>query len=332
MNSALTSVLLPAVLALIMFGLGMTMRLSDLLRIRQVWKAVVVALICQLVVLPGLCLGLVLWFELPAPLGIGMMLLAASPGGVSANLFSYLFRGDVALNITLTAINSIASVVSLPLIVNASFLLLMPQDASLGLQLDKVSQVFGVVLIPVFLGIAVNHRKPGLARRADRPMRIASTTLLATLAIAAIIIERDNLSNYLGAIGGLTALFCGLSLTVGYLLSRLARLGYRQAVAVSMEVGIHNSTLAIAIAISPTLLNNVELAIPAAVYAIVQTGVAGLFGLAVSRLRDHSVAEVVSVPESVAVGKVSSSGIWPASADSVKQVHKSTGPDDGEER
>ena len=137
----------------------------------------------------------------------------------------------------------------------------------------------------------------------DQPMRIASTMLLATLAIAAIILERDNLSKYLGAIGGMTALFCGLSLTVGYLLSRLARLGYRQAIAVSMEVGIHNSTLAIAIAISPALLDNVELAIPAAVYAIVQTGVAALFGFSISRLRER-----------VTPGQAGGSGIWPVPA------------------
>ena len=283
MTSGLTSVLLPIALGVIMFGLGMTLTIADLLRIGQVRRAVAMALFCQLLVLPAVCLALVSLFDLPAQLAIGMMLLAASPGGVSANLFSYIFRGDVALNITLTAINSVLSVVSLPIIVNLSFSIWMPGDKALGLQFDKVAEVFAVVLIPVFVGIAVRRAFPAFAARMKRPMRIASTALLATLATGAIVLERANLSRYLGAVGLITALFCAISLTVGFGLSRVARIGHAQAVAVSMEVGIHNSTLAIAIAISPSLLASSEMAIPAAVYAIIQIGVATAFGLVISR-------------------------------------------------
>jgi predicted Na+-dependent transporter len=109
MDGALTEIGLPIALGIIMFGLGLDLTLADFRRVGKHPRAVVVALACQLVLLPATCFGLVLLFDLPWQLGIGMMLLAASPGGTTANLFSHLFRGDVALNITLTAINSVIS-------------------------------------------------------------------------------------------------------------------------------------------------------------------------------------------------------------------------------
>ena len=116
MDSGLVAIGLPAALAIIMFGLGLALTVDDFRRVGSAPRPVVVALLAQLVLLPLLCFGLVLALELEAILAVGMMLLAASPGGTTANLFSHLFRGDVALNITLTAVNSVIAVVSLPLL------------------------------------------------------------------------------------------------------------------------------------------------------------------------------------------------------------------------
>src|SRR5690606_34119332 len=102
---------------------------------------------------PAVCFGLVLAFQLPPVLAVGMMLLAASPGGTTANLYSHLFRGDVALNISLTAINSVLAVVTLPVIANLAIAFFLPGDLSLGLQFDKVVEVFAIVLLPVVLGM-----------------------------------------------------------------------------------------------------------------------------------------------------------------------------------
>src|SRR5574339_1173450 len=110
MDSALTTVLLPLALAIVMLGLGLSLTLDDFRRVGRQPRAVVVALGCQLVLLPALCFGLVLAFGLSPLLAVGMMLLAASPGGTTANLFSHLYGGDVALNITLTALNSVIAV------------------------------------------------------------------------------------------------------------------------------------------------------------------------------------------------------------------------------
>src|SRR5690625_2817165 len=115
MGSALTTIGLPLALGIIMLGLGLTLTPADFARVVKHPKAVVIALVCQLIVLPALCFTLVLAFKLPPILAIGMMLLAASPGGTTANLYSHLFRGDVALNISLTAVNSVLAVVTLQL-------------------------------------------------------------------------------------------------------------------------------------------------------------------------------------------------------------------------
>ena len=174
MNSVLGSVLLPVALAVVMFGLGLSLTVEDFVRVRRHPAAVVVALVCQLVLLPAVCFGLVLLFGLPPLLAVGMMLLAASPGGTTANLFSHVFRGDVALNITLTAVNSVLAVVTLPLVANFAIGHFTTGGDGLDLQFDKVVQVFAIVLIPVVLGMLVRRRSPGFADRMDRPVRIFS--------------------------------------------------------------------------------------------------------------------------------------------------------------
>src|SRR5690349_11040100 len=141
MDSSLLSVGLPIALAIIMFGLGLTLTVEDFRRIGRQPKPVVIALAAQVLLLPLLCLGLVVWFDLDPLLAVGMMLLAASPGGTTANLFSHLFRGDVALNITLTAVNSVLAVVTLPLVVNLAVAYFDPPDAGeMGLQVGKTLQ------------------------------------------------------------------------------------------------------------------------------------------------------------------------------------------------
>ncbi|MDQ6522666.1 bile acid:sodium symporter family protein [Nocardioides sp. LHD-245] len=284
MDSGLVSVGLPAALAIIMFGLGLALTTDDFRRIGRTPLPVAVALVAQLVVLPALCLGLVLALDLAPILAVGMMLLAASPGGTTANLFSHLFRGDVALNITLTAVNSLIAVVSLPLVVNLAVGWFDPPGAEdIGLQLGKTAQVFAIVLVPVALGMLVRRSSPHVAARADRPVRIASAVVLALVIVGALVGERENLADYIADVGIATTLFCALSLGVGYLLPRLLGVEQKQALASAFEVGIHNSTLAIAIAIG--VLDNDTLAVPAAVYGVVMFPLALLAGWLLARRR-----------------------------------------------
>ena len=278
MDSALATVGLPLALVVVMFGLGLSLTVEDFRRVGRAPKAVGVALAAQLLVLPAACFLLILLFD-PSPImAVGMMLLAASPGGTTANLFSHLFRGDVALNITLTAVNSVIAVVTLPIVVNFALGYFEPGggDDQVGLQFGKVAQVFVIVLVPVAIGMFVRSRSEGFAARAERPVRILSIVVLAVLILATMLAERENLAEYLADVGLLATVFCVLSLTVGYVLPRLAGIDKKQAIASGFEVGIHNGTLAIAIAVS--VLDDEQLAVPAAVYSVVMFPLAALAG------------------------------------------------------
>ena len=128
-----TKVVIPIVLGFIMLGVGFSLTVADFRRVAVMPRAVIVGLFCQTVLLPIACYGIVVAFDLPPELGVGLMILAASPGGATANIFSHLAHGDVALNITLTATNSILSVVSLPIIVGLSLSGLMGAERTISL-------------------------------------------------------------------------------------------------------------------------------------------------------------------------------------------------------
>lgn len=279
-DSALITTGLPIALAIIMFGLGLSLTTDDFRRVTRSPKAVVVALVLQVLVLPLVAFGLVKIFDLDPLLAVGVMLLAASPGGTTANLFSHLFRGDVALNITLTAINSVLAAITIPIITNLA-IDHFDAEGDLGLQLGKVVQVIAIVLIPVAVGMAVRRRSADFAARADRPVRIFSIVVLVIVSVGALLGERENLADYMQQVGLVTGIFCLASLTLGYGGARLLRLDKRQAIASSMEVGIHNTTVALTIALS--VLDSTEVAIPSAVYSVLMYVLATAFGYLITR-------------------------------------------------
>lgn len=286
MDSALTTIGLPIALGIIMLGLGLGLTVQDFARVAKQPKAVLVALACQLLLLPLICFGLVLLFQLPPVLAVGMLMLAASPGGTTANLYSHLFRGDVALNISLTAINSVLAVVTLPIITNLAIAYFQPFDGQLGLQFGKTLEVFAIVLLPVVLGMLVRRLRPRFADAMDKPVRIASVVILAVVIAGAVISNWQLLIANLGSLALITVLFCLISLAVGYTVPRLLRIGRRQAIASSFEIGIHNATLAIVIAQS--VLGSTELSLPAAVYGVLMFFVAFAFGFAIRGRADAS--------------------------------------------
>ncbi|MCD6640431.1 MAG: bile acid:sodium symporter family protein [Nocardioides sp.] len=280
MDSALTTIGLPVALGIIMFGLGLDLTVDDFRRVGRAPRAVVVALACQLVLLPLVAFGLVAAFDLPALLGIGMMLLAASPGGTTAALFSHLFRGDVALNITLTAINTLIAIVTLPLITGIAIAWYDRQD-DVTMPFVEVVKVFVLILVPVAIGMLVRAKSPAFAARMDKPVRLGSAIVLAVLVLGILLAERDNVLDYAAQVGLVTALFCAISLVAGYYVPRALGISGAQSIASSMEVGVHNATLAIFVAIE--VLRSVEISVPAAVYSLVMFLFAALWGSWVSR-------------------------------------------------
>jgi BASS family bile acid:Na+ symporter len=276
MDSVLTQVFLPIALGIVMLGLGLGLAVADFKRVVVFPKAVLVALICQVLLLPLACFGLVLALDLPPALAVGMMLLAASPGGTTANIYSHLFGGNVALNVTLTAVNSVLAVFTLPIVVNLSLDHFLRGTGQIGLQFDKVLQVFAIVLVPVALGMMIRARSQSFAERMYRPVRILSVVVLVLVIAGAILKEKDNVAGYFAVAGVAALAFNLISLAVGYFAPRLAKVGRAESVAAAMEIGIHNGTLAIVIA--TTLLHNTEIAVPAAVYSLIMFFTAAGFG------------------------------------------------------
>ncbi|MFD8564231.1 bile acid:sodium symporter family protein [Streptosporangium canum] len=291
---ALAGTLLPIALAIIMFGLGLSLAISDFRRVAVYPKAAVVALGCQILLLPAICFGLVVAFDLPPALAVGMMLLAASPGGTTANLYSHLFGGDVALNVTLTAINSVLAVVTLPLVTNLSLSYFDGGSGTLGLQFDKTLQVMAIVLVPVAAGMAVRAMAPRFAERMNTPVKIGSAVILALVIAGALLQELDDLGGYIRSVGLITLAFSVISLTIGYWAPRLAGVRRDQAVASCMEIGIHNGTLSIAVALS--LLNSTQMAIPAATYGVLMFFTAAAAGFL---LRPRTAEPILSEGSSV---------------------------------
>jgi bile acid:Na+ symporter, BASS family len=280
MDSALTTVGLPLALGIIMFGLGLSLTPDDFRRVGRAPKAVAVALGCQLVLLPLICFGLVKALDLPPLLAVGMMLLAASPGGTSANLFSHLFRGDVALNVSLTAINSIIAIVSLPIITNLA-INHYDLNETVSLQFGKVVEVFAIVLVPVAIGMLVRARATAWALRMDKPVRIGSAVILAVLVLGILVDQAENVGDYIADVGLAAALFCAISLVLGYVIPKVAGVRDEQAIASSMEIGVHNGTLAIYVAVE--VLDNTEISVPAAVYSVFMFVFAAAWGYTISK-------------------------------------------------
>lgn len=281
MDSGLITLFLPIALAIVMAGLGLELTLKDFARVTKHPKAVIIALFCQLVLLVGIALLICKLLALPPLLAVGLMLLAASPGGSTANLFSYLYKGDIALNISLTAINALVAALFLPFIVNFSILHFMNEGQQLGLQFSKILQVFLIILVPVAIGMLVRHFAPHIAEKLNRPVRIFAIVFLLIIIAGAIFTERENLLAYLGQIGFATALFCAISLAVGYFVPRLFGISSYQARACAFEIGIHNSTLAMTIAL--TVMASTTIAMPAAVYSIFMYIFATIFGILITR-------------------------------------------------
>ena len=284
-GSIITNLLLPVALGVIMLGLGLSLSIADFTRIVRYPKAVLVGLFIQMFVLTGVCFGIALLFRLPPELAVGLMLLAASPGGATANIYSHLAHGDVALNITLTAINSALSLLALPFIVSLSLQFFMASDQYVPPPFRKIVEVGVIILGPVMIGMFLRSRFPALAARVEKPIRLFSVLLLAGLVFAAIAQEWNTLTKYFAVVGGACLVFNLLSMAVGYGVPLAVKLPDKQAIAIAMEIGIHNGTLAIFIALN--VLGSSTMSIPAAIYSLFMFVTAGLFAWWVSgRVRD----------------------------------------------
>ena len=282
-SSIITTLLLPIALGIVMLGLGLSLTVADFARVVRYPKAVLIGLFIQTVVLVAGAYVIARLAALPPELAVGLMLLAASPGGATANIYSHLAHGDVALNITLTAINSLLALVTLPLIVDAALVHFLGQDQYVPPPTRKVIEVAAIIVLPVLLGMAWRAGLPKVAATLEKPIRLFAVLVLVAVIGAAIVAEWERLPGFIAAVGAACLAFNLLSMAIGYGLPRWLDLPRSQAIAISMEIGIHNGTLAIFIAL--TVLQNATLSVPAAVYSIIMFVTASAFTFWLNRGR-----------------------------------------------
>lgn len=282
-SSLLSTVILPIALAVIMMGLGLSLKVEDFQRIAKYPKAMIIGLLCQMILLPAICFLIAKSMLASPELAVGLMLIAAAPGGPSANLYSHIAKGDVALNVSLTALNSVLSIFSIAIITNFAMNQFLQTDQVVPLQFGKVMEVCMIVIIPISIGMIIRNKATQLAEQLSKPVKIGSAIFLATAIILTGLQEKDHLFNDFKQVGMAAFIFNLLCLGLGYYIPRLFNLSKPQAIAIGMEIGIHNGTLAIFIAL--TVIGNSSMAIPAVIYSFIMFITAGLFGWLVNSKR-----------------------------------------------
>jgi BASS family bile acid:Na+ symporter len=266
MDSTAT-IILAGALIIIMLGMGLSLVTADFKRIFLYPKAIFTGLVNQIVLLPLIGFAVVSVFTLQPEIAVGVMILTACPGGPTSNLIAHLAKGNLALSVSLTALSSLVTVLSIPFIVNFATSKFMDEGMTVQLNiLETIVQICVIVVIPVVLGMLLRHYKPGFAARMARPVRIASGVVLGLIILGLVIKERENFFNYFQQAGMATLVLNVATMAVGYFSARWLRLRSANAVSIAIESGIQNGTLAITIAV--VLLNNTAFAIAPAVYSL----------------------------------------------------------------
>lgn len=270
-----SAIILGASLIIIMFGMGLSLTVQDFKRVLFYPKAIIIGLVNQLVLLPAIGFLIIYLFELKPDIAIGLIILAACPGGPTSNLITHLAKGDTALSVSLTAVSSFITVFTIPFIVNLGLVMVMGKETAFQLEVLKtIGQIFIIVIIPVSMGIFIHERWRSFAKKMDRPVRIASSVVFVLVIVGLLIKEKDHIIPYFQQ-AGIVALTLNIAtMTLGFLTAQLFRLPFRQEVSISIESGIQNGTLAISIA--TVLLGNSAFAIAPAIYSLIMFFTAGL--------------------------------------------------------
>lgn len=265
----MTEILLPVALIVIMLGMGLSLTLQDFKRVVVYPRATFVGLVGQLILLPVVAFLVLKVIALPPALAVGVMVLAVCPGGPTSNLISNLARADLALSITLTAISSLITVFTIPVLLNLSMEHFMGEGKYVELPVvDTMLQIIVITIVPVCIGMLIRSKFPKAASKAERPVKIASALFIALVILGVIIREKDNLAGFFAEVGTTMLIINVVIMSLAYGAGVLFRLSHPQCATISIESGIQNGTLAIAIATSSLLLNNPQMSIPAAVYSL----------------------------------------------------------------
>ena len=273
-SNIITQVFLPLALAIIMMGMGLTLTIDDFKRVLQYPKAMALGITFQILLLPLIAWLVISVLGLTTELAVGLMILASCPAGSTSNLITHLSKGDTALAISLTLISSLVTIFTIPFVVNLSISHFMLEGQSESLPLFKtILSVLLIVAVPVAIGMFLKHKFSGFADKSQKAFKIISALFLVLIIISALYEEKENLGEFFRLAGPASLLLNVLTLGLSFMLARMIKLPFKESLTISIESGIQNGTLGIAVA--TTLLHNNAMSIPSAIYSIIMFVTAG---------------------------------------------------------
>jgi len=279
-----TQVILPISLFIIMLGMGLSLKPADFSRVVQEPKAITIGILCQMVLLPLIGYFVVIIFDLKQELAVGLMILAFCPGGTTSNLMSYLAHGDVALSISLTAVVSLLTPFTIPILTALMIELFLDNPQRFDLPVLKtIVQLLVITIVPVTLGMLINFKSPRFSARAEKPVKIFSIVFLFVIIAGIAFKNRESIAHFFIQTGAASLSLNILALVSGFIIAKLMGLEKRQSITMGIEVGIQNGT--IALLVSGTLLGNALMTIPAVSYSLIMFVTGAVFGYLVNRSR-----------------------------------------------
>jgi len=286
MSSLFSDIFLPVTLAVITLGMGLSLTEKDFRNIFVHPRAVVTGLLCQMMLLPLIAFFIARISNIDPLLKVGLMIIASCPGGATSNLVTYLLRGNVALSISMTAINSIITLVTIPLVVGLSLGFFLHQDAEIQMNVgETILKVFLITLVPAFMGTRIRKWRPSAADKLEGPLRIILPLLLAVIYAGVLFINGEGESaswKDFASILPYTFALHLVAMITGLLVARLVSLRLIDRFTISIEVGLQNSALAIFVA--ATLLQSQSMAVVPVVYGSFTFFTTLLFGWLVKKI------------------------------------------------
>jgi BASS family bile acid:Na+ symporter len=280
-------ILLSVILAFIMFGVGLSLTTASFKNLFLYPKPLLIGLLSQILVLPVIAFLISFFSDMSLPFQVGLIILASCPGGTTSGVITYFFKGNVALSITFTAINSILTLFSIPFIVNLSLVFYYGRSTIIHLSyLETLTQIFAVTIIPAFIGVLIRTRNPEFALKAQRPLKF-----LLIVALGVVFILLFFAGNKTGGTGitvkeGLNILPYALLLNAlcmawGFVLGVITKLGVKNSYTIGIEASVHNTTLAFLVA--GTLLHNQDMVKPSLIYAMFSFWTAIIYSIVIKR-------------------------------------------------
>ncbi len=264
---SISTAILAISLIIIMLGMGLSLEADDFKRILIYPKAMIVGLVNQLLILPLLGFAVASLIPVTREIAVGIMILAACPGGPTSNLIAHLAKGDTALSVSLTAISSFITIITIPFIVNFALVQFVDQGQMVQLNVvQTIIQTFVIIVIPVGAGMLIRKKKEAFANRMAKPVRRASGIVIALVITGLIIKERNHVVPYFQQAGLAAFVLNTATMMVGFYSAKLFKITDSRATSIAIESGIQNGTMAIAIAV--VLLGNATFAIAPAIYSL----------------------------------------------------------------